>query len=198
MPFYFCIQYTEWGVLMIISIIVSCMIAYATFLLFLYDFGQQEDDIDYVDYILVLGAKANGLQLSSTLRRRLQVAYRLSKQVDAKIIVSGGYTSSLSCSEAKAMQVYLLLLGVDKERILLEDKAASTYQNFLYTYKLLGNSGAKVALVTCDFHMYRACKIGGKLGFTCVRKPTSSLSFHNIKEYSRECLCLIKYWIIKN
>lgn len=172
-------------------------LAYVLMLMGLHVYGKQEDCIEECEYIMVLGAKLHQNTPSAPLKRRLLKVVELSQISDAKIIVSGGSTSEGKCSEAKAMKWYLEVWGVDPTRILVEDKSTSTYTNFLFTRILLGNKGANIALVTCDFHMYRACKMAKQLGFTCSRHPSMSKGIRSCRDYTRECLCLCKYMVLK-
>ena len=49
------------------------------------------------------------------------------------MVVSGGKGSGEKITEAKAMKDYLIKNGIDKNRIIEEDKSTNTYENFKYS-----------------------------------------------------------------
>lgn len=167
-------------------------------LIHLYRFGKLTDD-EKCDFIIVLGAGLYGDRISSSLKRRLdQALVYANKYPELKIIVSGGQGHNESVSEAYAMKKYLISMGVMESRIMLEDRSTSTYTNFLYTKQLLNHHKMKkVMITTCDFHMYRSCRIAKQMGFIPYRNPAKSNKLSCVKYYLRECFCVIKNWILK-
>ena len=91
--------------------------------------------------------------------------YKLNE--DANIIVSGGQGEDELISEAEAMYRYLIENGVEKEKIIKEDKATTTLENIIYSKEILKNlnhEGEKVLIVTNEFHITRAMIIANLLG----------------------------------
>lgn len=117
------------------------------------------------EYVLILGGPLNGDQPSPLLMERIKTgAAFLAEHPQAKAVVSGGTKSEAQpLSEARVMQNALLALGVEPERIILEEQALTTLQNFQYTKQLL-EPDAAVTFVTNRFHIWRSCKIGKKAG----------------------------------
>ena len=88
--------------------------------------------------IVVLGNWMNNDgTISSTMRKRLELALRAVDELGAvKIVVTGGMANSVAgISEAQAMYNYLTSHGISGDMIIKEDQSMSTYQNANYTMK---------------------------------------------------------------
>lgn len=107
---------------------------------------------------------------------RIWHAARLYQQgLAPKIIVSGGRSPGLESeaeilTEAQAMRLLLLDLGVPPSAIVLEEQSRTTRENAALTKKLIGNQ--PVALVTSAFHMPRSMKNSQKEGLAVDAFPT--------------------------
>jgi len=107
---------------------------------------------------------------------RIWHAARLYKQELApKIILSGGRSPGLEGridlqTEAQAMRLLLLDLGVPDNALVLEDSSRSTKENAKNTKALVGSQ--PVALVTSAFHMPRAVKNFQEMGVKAYAYPT--------------------------
>ena len=127
-----------------------------------------DGDREY-DYIIVLGAAVHGDTPSLSLVERLNAALDyMNAHPDAMAIVSGGQGSDENISEAEAMSNWLVENGIEKNRILLEEKATSTYENLKYSFDIIRSRGdtpdSKTAVVTSEYHIYRATLIAESLG----------------------------------
>lgn len=90
------------------------------------------------DYVVVLGAGLFGDQLSPTLQYRLETCLSyLKNRPRVKVVVSGGQGTDEAISEAEAMKRYLTVHGIEKHRVIMEDKSTSTYENLLFSKKIL-------------------------------------------------------------
>ena len=112
-------------------------------------------------YLIVLGAAVYGDRPSLTLVRRLEGALSyLNAYPDSVAIVSGGMGPGETVTEAEAMRDWLVSRGVAKERILLEDRAASTRENLDFSFAIIRERGdepdGNVAIVSSAYHLYRA------------------------------------------
>ena len=119
--------------------------------------------------VIVLGCQVKGNQPSLMLGRRITAAAGyLKEHPDAKCIVSGGKGGGEEISEAECMKRGLIDLGIDPERIYLEDKSTTTVENIKFSKKILDEIApdAPVAIVTNEFHQYRAGKICDSFGIT--------------------------------
>ncbi len=112
------------------------------------------------DVIVILGAG-----LGPALRRRVALGARLFHAGEAdQVIVTGGAIGSPP-TEAEAMRALALKHGVPEERIIIEDKATRTFENALYTVRIMEDRGWARALVVSDpFHLPRALFLFRRLG----------------------------------
>ena len=127
------------------------------------------DENPKADYLIVLGAKVNGTTPSYAMHDRLTAALDyLNACPDATAIVSGGQGDDEGISEAEAMKIWLEAHGVAPERILLEDQSETTRQNLENSFAIMRERGADpsdgVAIVTSEYHLYRAREIASALG----------------------------------
>jgi len=101
-------------------------------------------------------------------------AVRLYKRAGrCRIVLSGGkIDSGPSPALARAMQRFVVELGIRPEDILLEDKSSTTYENALYSKALLKDEAdRRIWLVTAASHMNRAERCFRKQGFIVTPAP---------------------------
>ena len=154
---------------------------------------SDDDPKPGLDYIIVLGAQVRPDGPSKTLRYRLETAEKYLKENTVTFcIVSGGKGSNEIMSEAEAMRQYLVSAGINENRIIMEDKSTTTYENIKFSKKLIP-IGSSVGLVTNDFHMYRGLFLCRKHGVEGV-SPVAADSdlFYRPNNYLREALAFIK------
>ncbi|MGG4491212.1 ElyC/SanA/YdcF family protein [Metabacillus idriensis] len=111
--------------------------------------------------IIILGyALADDGTMKQTLIDRLKTGLEVAKKYpNSKIIVSGGVPKQ-GVTEADAMSKWLISQGIEKERIILENKSTDTVENGLFSTALLEKEGLKdVTLVTSASHMRRALTV---------------------------------------
>lgn len=131
-------------------------------------FGEQGED--GLDFIIVLGAQVREDGPSAVLAYRLDTAYDyLQANPNTRCIVSGGQGFNEPAPEAKVMAEYLRHRGVDADRILIEDRSLTTYQNIRNSMRLFNASEAHVGIVTNNFHVFRGVHIARKqdIGHVC-------------------------------
>ena len=153
-----------------------------------------------LDYIIVLGAQVRKDGPSVVLRYRLDAAIDyLNENPSTVCIVSGGQGANEPFSEAEGMSEYLVKNGIEKNRILLEDKSTNTVENIRYSKELMELSYSNVGIVTNNFHMFRAVRIAkaqGLKGVCGIAADSSMLYLPN--NVLRECGGILKDWIMKN
>jgi len=154
------------------------------------------------DAVVVLGSGIRGELLTVGLKNRLDRAVEIyNENPDTVIIVSGGQGPQEDITEALAMERYLLRCGVDSERIIKEEKATSTYENFVYSKQILdGLFGEEydVAFVTNEYHIYRAGSLAKIAGLADVTHAHSNTVWYTvIPSCIRECMAVVKLWIFK-
>lgn len=152
-------------------------------------------------YVIVLGTSLDKKALSANLYSRLQKASRyLRTHPEPLVIVTGGQGSGESLSEAEAMRRFLLKEGIAEERIIVEDQATSTYENFLYSYRILKSKesqlkGIKVIVITSDFHMFRSKFLARRVGFQPFGITAQSRGWFNSLDFGREYFAIIKSFL---
>lgn len=137
------------------------------------------------EYILILGGgiKQDGTITQMPRERLITAAEYLKSHPKTKAVVTGGTLPFTNHSEAPELARELEKLGIKNERILIEDKALDTIQNFKYSAELIAkNKGCSLTevlempltIVTSSFHLRRAEILAERLGF----KKTFGLSAH--------------------
>lgn len=153
------------------------------------------------DYVIVLGAGVNGKDPSLILRERLDAAEGYLRANEHVIcIVSGGQGPGEEITEAACMQNYLVNNGIAPERIWMEDKATSTWENLKFSLELIrektGQTPSKAGIISNEFHLLRAGLMAKKQGLEMVGIPaeTSWVSLR-INYYMREIVAIWKYMV---
>ncbi|WP_232699861.1 YdcF family protein [Brevibacillus daliensis] len=111
--------------------------------------------------IVILGyALADDGTMREPLIGRLEAGLTLAKQYpNSTIIVSGGVPKN-GVTEADAMSKWLIEKGVDKNRIILENKATDTVENALFSISIMEREGLKdMTLVSSASHMRRGLTV---------------------------------------
>ncbi len=150
------------------------------------------------DYVVVLGAQWKSTGPSEVLRRRLvQAVDYLDHNPDAKVIVSGGRGENEIMTEAAGMRDYLVKMGIEEGRILVEDRSSNTYENLVFSGQLLDRQQDKVVIVTNNFHMFRALSIAEKQGYAHAEGlAAGSLPAMAPNNLLREFLGVLKdFWV---
>ena len=132
--------------------------------------GGIKDD-NPVDSVCVLGLSIDGDELPRDLIHRLDTAldYRL-EHSDKIFVVTGGNSEDPYYSEASYMYRYLVENGfVGEEMLIAETEAKSTVENFEKCAEIIDKEKS-VALITNNYHIFRASKIAKKQGYTSIVK----------------------------
>ncbi len=148
--------------------------------------------------VIVLGSKVDGTVPSADLRVRLETAAGyLKANPQAGCIVSGGKGAGELVTEASVMKEYLAKLGIDPSRIVTEDRSKTTKENLAYSLAIIrkNNRSEDIAIVTDEYHQYRAGRIAQSLGMkpyaVCAATPWYIFSAC----WARELLALTKFMI---
>lgn len=127
--------------------------------------AMRRRDVKEADYVIVLGAQVRGTKITNSLMRRLECAYSyLVEHPGTKAVVSGGQGKGEAVTEAQAMAEYLTERGISASRIIKEEQSVSTLENLRFSMRYM-ELDAKAAVVTNDFHLYRALLLGKHLGY---------------------------------
>ncbi|MCD8048160.1 MAG: YdcF family protein [Clostridia bacterium] len=182
--------------------VVVCILIVSAFIAFLACYGQC-DNADYnEDAVIVLGAGVRGETVSGVLRERLETALEYyEKNSDAVIVVTGAQGYQESVSESYAMKKYLTERGVPEAKIIEEDKAHNTKENIANSMAISDayfDGEIRVAIITNEFHIFRAVCIAKDAGIENVSHVHAGTAWYNLAPcYLRECAALVKYFLTR-
>lgn len=152
-----------------------------------------------VDAVIVLGAGVNGETPSASLQSRIDAArVYLESHPDIPVVLTGGKGSAERISEAEAMRRGL---WTDDEawnaRLILEDQAVSTSENFRFSRELLEErldlDSATIAVVTSDYHCFRSHLLAKRYGIKTAEIPsTLPWWWLNANYFIRESFAVVK------
>lgn len=181
---------------------IVTLIALAIILWFVYILWQiltvdNTPNAEPADVGIVLGAALWKDKPSPGLKERLEEAYRVFQEGRVRmLIVSGGLDGNSSrLTEAEGMAKALIAMGVPKDRIVLENKATSTYENLLFSKRLMDEKGWKSAvIITHSYHGARSLDIAHYLGFENPIASTTPTKVMNVPwNTGRELLAYSKW-----
>ena len=146
------------------------------------------------DVLLILGCRVKGDAPEGTLQMRVnKAAEYLKDNKNVVAIACGGVVhDDQTKSEAQAIYEGLIAQGVEKERIILEDKSTTTKENFLNAKKIIEGMGEnlRVAMLSSEFHLMRAGLLAKKCGLDVTTVAAPSPKDLRMKNYIRELVCL--------
>lgn len=142
-------------------------------------FPRVDDDRTPIHGIIVLGGaigiSRGGIELNQAAERMTESLRLAQLHPAAKLVFSGGSLNLVSQSrwtEAGQAGQFYRGLGVAPERLILEDKSRNTYENALFTARLIQpKPGERWVLVTSAYHMPRAMGLFRKLGVKLEAYP---------------------------
>ena len=181
--------------------LLSCYLLGAVFLavmgIFMGTAAKRSDKVD-ADALIVLGAAVHADRVTWVLSNLLDTAADyLNTHPDTVCVVSGGQGGGESVTEASAMQKYLVeRKGIEPSRILVEDRATSTLENFEYSKVLIEEAlgeNARIAFVTTDFHVFRAGLVAKKAGISADGLAAPDVWYIRINNFLRECVGIVVY-----
>ncbi|RXZ81962.1 YdcF family protein [Paenibacillaceae bacterium] len=158
---------------------------------------KEPRSLQIADVGIVLGASLWNDYPSPGLQERLDHALHLYEQGKFKfIIVSGGLDyAGARYTEAEGMSHYLAKHGVPPERLLLENNATSTYENLLFSGRIMQEHGLKQAIIIShEFHAVRALEMARHLKFDApVASGAKSRVMSAAWNQSREVMAYTKW-----
>ena len=160
------------------------------------------DPKQHCDYMVVLGAGVHGDQPSLSLQNRIDAAYDyLTDHPDVTAILSGGQGEGENLTEAQCMFDHLTAMGIDENRLIMEDKATSTWENLNFSLDLVeektGTRPAKLGVLSSEYHLFRASLFADACGVEFIGVPakTTKLSLR-INYFMREVAGVWHYLIL--
>ena len=132
--------------------------------------------------MVVLGAKVRSDGPSVSLWDRIYGARDyLQAHEDVIAVVSGGQGPDEPMTEARAMYEALVDLGIPPERIWLEERATSTWENITFSLDLIeqttGARPEKIGVLSSEYHLFRASLLAKKCGVEFVGIPAETSRF---------------------
>lgn len=149
--------------------------------------------------LVVLGCRTYGDRPSIMLASRLDAAYKyLTEHPQAVCVVSGGQGADEPISEGEFMYQYLVKKGIESHRIYRETKSTSTRENLLFSKAIIEKEGLnpQVAIVTNEYHEYRASMVAKTLGLTYSAVPAKTPWWLFPTYYIRELYGIIYEWVL--
>lgn len=130
------------------------------------------------DVVIVLSAAEpnSGVMDISTYWRCFMVIVYYRERPYRRIVVSGK-------GSAPGMRDFLVLNGIPADRILVENEAADTHENAIFTARLLAGESGRIVLLTSDIHLYRARRAFEKAGLKVIATPVGDV-IKRAAEYS--------------
>jgi len=111
-----------------------------------------------------------------------------------KLILSGGHGRlfATGSTEAEYSKTYLLELGIDEQRILIDTASRNTYQNAVETERILTSENIRqpILLITSCDHMVRSKKCFDKVGVDVVPFCVDALADKNRQDYTLDYFLL--------
>ena len=153
------------------------------------------------EYIIVLGAGLlNGKEVSPLLASRIQIALDFANKQYAKtghypwLIFSGGQGGDEKLPEGVAMADYANHHGAQTNQVLIEDQSKTTYENMLFSKKILQEHGlnlAKGLFATSDYHTFRAAGYARLVGLQIDGLGAKTSRFFIPNAFIREYIALL-------
>jgi uncharacterized SAM-binding protein YcdF (DUF218 family) len=156
--------------------------------------------------VVFAGGVGESGQAGGGYQERVKQAIDLYKGGYAKVLVlSSGYVYSFR--EAEVMRALAVDNGVPPGAIVLEQRAASTYQNVAFVDEILrDHRWHRILLVSSPYHMRRAMMVWRKVdpGVTVIATPSPQSQFYDhprpgatleqIRGIVQEYIAIVAYW----
>lgn len=200
-PFYKTWQ--KWLKILVISVCSAAVFVSGITLCFICN-PKTASITDEAKYVILLGGGIDkyGTLPKNVMNRVDAAAEYLNANPEAVCIVTGGTLKWLPYPEAPALKKALNEKGVVNERLLIEDQALDTIQNFENSCTLLAEYSncskqeileSPIVVVTSKFHLRRAERLAARMGFTNIKGISADdATFSTIHLYVREICAYLK------
>ncbi|MCL2112908.1 MAG: YdcF family protein [Streptococcaceae bacterium] len=142
-------------------------------------------------YYVVLGAGLiQGEHVGKLLGNRIRAAVDAVRDEQTILVFSGGQGPDEKISEAQAMQKYAVeTLGFPFERTLLENQSRTTYENLVFSDKLLKD---KFLFFTSDYHVFRAALFAAQIGLEAQGgRGGKTAMYYRVPAFIREFIAVL-------
>ncbi len=173
--------FTRWkpvilkGIGWVLRVVVALLSAVILFFCVKVVSGGMINTAGQARYAVVLGlALENGKPVPDLTARLDTAKAYLEEYPEAKLILTGGNADESGRTEAAVMRDILTEKGVSQDRLILEDRAETTKENFRNIAGIV-QADEPVVMISSDYHMDRAVRIAGEAGFShLMRLPAPS------------------------
>lgn len=150
---------------------------------------------DDCDILLILGGDIIGADTPSPqLLERMKEAVKYLKENTACFIIpcGGCFREGQKKSEAQIIADYLIKNGIDADRIILEDKSTTTFENFEFAFEIIRKhynkdiNSLRIAFLSSSYHIFRSSVIAKSCGLNNPLKVTAKTPGEAFKRFSRE------------
>ena len=148
------------------------------------------------------GIDKDGKLPDSVMTRVEKTAEYMKQHPETVCVVTGGTLKWLPFAEAPELKSQLVNKGVAPERILVEDQAKDTIQNFQFSCKMLAEyRGVSIqevldmptAVVTSRYHLRRSERLARRIGYTNIKGiPAACPLIYVPHSYVREICAYVK------
>ena len=147
------------------------------------------------EYVVVLGSGLAGSSVPPLLAARLDTAVRLYRGKHGgsikALIPSGGQGADELLPEGAAMARYLQEQGVPANRIIVEDRAATTMENLHFSRALMERPDAPVTVVTSSYHVFRAAMFTRRAGLRAHVTGARTAGYFIPSAFLREFIAIL-------
>ena len=189
---------TGLGLFVRYAVVLCCSLALAGMVVLVAAIHSYSGNVPHAGHnaVIILGGGLVDDEKPHGFRARVYTALEyLLENEQSVAVVSGGQGARDSVSAAYAMRRHLVLNGLDEERILIEDRARTTLENFRFSKELLDahfyGQDYSVVYVSNSFHMPRARILARREGLVGEGMAAPS-QLHMLPNYlSREYLAFV-------
>ncbi len=177
----------------VVTIILILVIVLTTLML-----GAMNNVPKGQETLVVLGCRVRGEIPSLTLVERMDAALKyMQEHPEVSCVVSGGQGPGENISEAECMYRYLTANGIDGNRIFKEDASTSTRENLEFSLAVIreNNLSEEIAIVTSEFHQYRASLVAKELGLSNTAVCGKTAKWLLPTYYVRELYGILYQWV---
>ena len=147
------------------------------------------------DFVIILGCRVRkDGSLTPLLKGRVDKAIEFAnnqyKNTKKKIIYvpSGGKGTDECIAEAKAIEKYLIEKGIEKDRIIVEDKSTSTEENMKFSKDKIFKvkKDPNITIATTNYHVFRSLVIANNHGLKCEGIGSKTIWYYYTNALIRE------------
>ena len=189
--------------ILLLSILAIALLVWGSFMYRSISITGEETVPQSADVIIVLGAAVWPNGPSPALQARLTHAFELYQEGYADHIILTGGLGTYPPTEAEAMEIAMVNLGLQREVMHLEEKATNTIENIKFSKEIMDNHSWQSAIIVSDFfHIKRALLIAKDFGINAYGAPAKNSVLYRNQDLRtsntlREVLALTRYYFIR-